>query len=121
MMQDNSVSAFMNMVDMATEQVFDEQRAIAEAKRHAKSDVAKMIAAGLISKPLRSTTPVESKEYTPYKRETNKFTLAEIKTKLAVIQEMRDEGMTVLDACRLSGISQGNLTRWEKKVKEAEQ
>ena len=65
--------------------------------------------------------PMSYEKKTDIRREAGKFTLAEIKTKLAVIQEMRDEGMTVLDACRLSGISQGNLHRWEKRVKEAKQ
>jgi hypothetical protein len=65
--------------------------------------------------------PMSYEKKTDIKRETNKFTLEQIKTKLAVIEEMRAEGMTILDACKLSGISQGNLHRWQNMVKEAGQ
>jgi hypothetical protein len=121
MMQDNSVSAFMSMVDMATEQVFDEQRAIAEAKRHAKSDVAKMIAAGLISKPSPKPQVYVKKQEAAYKRESQAFTIPQIKEKLARYYEQRDKGHTVLEACKRAKVSQGNIHRWEKMVKEAEQ
>lgn len=65
--------------------------------------------------------PMSYEKKTDIRREAGKFTIEEIKTKLAVIEVMRSEGMTILDACKVSGISQGNLHRWHKMLKEAKQ
>jgi DNA invertase Pin-like site-specific DNA recombinase len=116
---ENEISQFMNMVDMATEKAYEHAREIAECKKHAKADVARAMAKGQLS-ILPKPRPMAYEKKTDIKREAAKFSIAEIKTKLAVIEEMRAEGMTILEACSLAGISQGNLHRWQKKL-EAEQ
>lgn len=116
MMNENSVSSFMAMADAALEKVLREDLELAEAKRHAREDVSKAMADGLLSVPAVGV-PRQYEKKTSIVRATNAFSLAEIKAKLAVIDGMMADGMTEASACRVSGISRGNLFRWRERVK----
>jgi len=116
MMNDNSVSSLIAMADAALEKVLREDMELAEAKRHAREDVRKAIADGLLSMPARGV-PVQYEKKTKIVRATNAYSLAAIRAKLAVIDEMMADGMAEAVACRVSGISRGNLARWRAKIK----
>jgi DNA invertase Pin-like site-specific DNA recombinase len=110
MMNDNSVSSLMAMADAALEKVLREDMELADAKRHAREDVRKAIADGLLSMPAQGVPK-------QYVKRTNAYSVAEIKEKLAVIDGMVAGGMAEAAACRVSGISRGNLARWRAKIK----
>ena len=118
MMEQNNISAFMDLADGMCDKILREDAELLAAKRHAKADVAKALAAGWIKVVPPPAKPEPYRKKTEVVRTTNKFTDAEIRAKLAVIDELLDDGLTVIEACRVSGISQGNLGRWRIKMRE---
>lgn len=113
--ESSNISGLMTMASNAMEATMSEDRQIAQVKQKAKKDIAWAIRAGLIKKTA-SGTVTPRQDYSKRKKfQQRTYTDAQIKAHLATFKQLRADGLSIAQACKVIGVSATAIRSWSGK------
>jgi hypothetical protein len=109
----SEVSKFMELYDNIVDRSYRYESDIAEAKRHAKADIKKMIKLGLIQPAEVSAAQVKERPFAKRKNYTNVKSILPLMKKL---QKLKASGYSETRAAQIVGIKRGSLAHYKRKL-----
>jgi hypothetical protein len=110
----SGVSKFMELYDNIVDRSYRYESDIAEAKRHAKADIQKMIKLGLIQ-PAEAVAAAQVKER-PFAKRNNYTNAANVIPLMKKFLALTKEGHSEQRAAQIVGIKRGSLAHYKRKL-----